>query len=352
MKIETTRHHHPFEMTVPHRLHFSRINDNLMTRSNSSQTSWKWFVLLALVVRSGEAATNGVELLSAYLGAINVPSIAFFTVMQCNPNVDLNADGMPLTFDTPILESTIQPSDFIITQSDGSTTSPTCASLRPANGIDEGYTVLLAGDFATMENLPISVQIASNSTLQSKFGVILAGLSIKTITYGFETGPSVLLAFYLPTEGQPQRIQVIFDGGITSSGGQLFTNLTGFVFYDGDNKPYTPTRVDDDGDGDNVLILHAPLQAPPIVSVYVDANNVFDPLNVPNRQASSVLVQNKDGTNNPPSTLTTTTTAGTVGNSPTTTGSSTTFTTSSTSTCTHYGKAVAATMVLLGRLLW
>src|SRR5210317_1263993 len=119
-------------------------------------------------------------------------------------------------------------------------------------------------------------------------------------------------------------------------------------------NPYTPTRVDDDGDGDNVLILHAPLQAPPIVSVYVDANTVFDPLNVPNRQASSVLVQNKDGTNNPPSALTTTTTTtGTVGNSPTTTGSSTTFTTSSTtSTCTHYGMAVAATMILLGRLLW
>ena len=55
---------------------------------------------------------------------------------QC-PTLVTPADGVVVTFSSPVLTSTLDASDFAFTLSDGTTVSPECAVLSPANEPNE-----------------------------------------------------------------------------------------------------------------------------------------------------------------------------------------------------------------------
>lgn len=56
-------------------------------------------------------------------------------------------DGMPLEFSWPVLPSTLDPTDFLITRSDGQKVVPQGAALNPNFEYNERSTVVLVGDF-------------------------------------------------------------------------------------------------------------------------------------------------------------------------------------------------------------
>jgi hypothetical protein len=63
-------------------------------------------------------------------------------------------DGMPLEFSWPVLPSTVDPTDFLVTKSNGEKVTPTGAALYPNFEYNERSTVVLVGDFGN--NLPAS----------------------------------------------------------------------------------------------------------------------------------------------------------------------------------------------------
>jgi MFS family permease len=55
-------------------------------------------------------------------------------------------DGTPITFNLPVLASSLDAHYFVWHLKNGSTVKPGCATLKPANEGNEGQTVLLVGD--------------------------------------------------------------------------------------------------------------------------------------------------------------------------------------------------------------
>jgi hypothetical protein len=63
------------------------------------------------------------------------------------PNGAQSLDNIPVTFNWFIKRRSIQPRDFRIVRSDGTTAKPTCALQFPPDERDEAQTVNLIGDF-------------------------------------------------------------------------------------------------------------------------------------------------------------------------------------------------------------
>ena len=63
------------------------------------------------------------------------------------PTGETGLDNIPVTFDWFIDPASIQPTDFEIVRSDGTTTTPVCALEFPPDEPDEAQTVNLIGDF-------------------------------------------------------------------------------------------------------------------------------------------------------------------------------------------------------------
>lgn len=63
-------------------------------------------------------------------------------------------DGLPLEFSWPVLPGSIDPTDFLVTKSDGTQVIPEGAALNPNFEYNERSTVVLVGDFGN--NLPAS----------------------------------------------------------------------------------------------------------------------------------------------------------------------------------------------------
>eukprot|EP00636_Phaeomonas_parva_P003668 CAMPEP_0118886948 /NCGR_PEP_ID=MMETSP1163-20130328/24848_1 /TAXON_ID=124430 /ORGANISM="Phaeomonas parva, Strain CCMP2877" /LENGTH=265 /DNA_ID=CAMNT_0006825279 /DNA_START=107 /DNA_END=900 /DNA_ORIENTATION=+ len=67
---------------------------------------------------------------------------SFIFGLQCG-TVITSGSGMPITFNYPLEASSVQPTDFLATNEDGSTIQPLCALFPPANEGNEGHTVLM-----------------------------------------------------------------------------------------------------------------------------------------------------------------------------------------------------------------
>lgn len=232
---------------------------------------------------------DGAELLTAYVGAVNVPGFNFQGVSGCNPQ-SLLAEGMPVTFDVQVNEATLFADQFLIETENGNTFHPTCATLAPADDADEGYTVLLTGNFGNNRNLPVRVEVTPSQDgvlLESVNQEDLTGLETENVILGSEEGVSLVLAFWFEGTGPngQDQIQTVWEGGVTAVGGAEFTeaNLDGFVLVDSQGNSWTPTGFDDLNDGDNFVVLDVPLNlAWPIVRVEVLENTAYDPMNFPN----------------------------------------------------------------------
>jgi hypothetical protein len=84
------------------------------------------------------------------------------------PNGAQGLDNIPVTFDWFIRRASIQPRDFRVVRSDGTTATPTCALQFPPDERDEAQTVNLIGDFGEAAGGPTPVAVKVVGKLQGK----------------------------------------------------------------------------------------------------------------------------------------------------------------------------------------
>ncbi len=114
---------------------------------------------LTTTVAAGSPARPKPEILSASWGTDNA--------VGC-PGGEQALDNIPVTFNWFIRRASIQPTDFQIVRSDGTTATPNCALRFPPNESDEAQTVNLIGDFGDSVNGPTPVAIRVVGALQGK----------------------------------------------------------------------------------------------------------------------------------------------------------------------------------------
>ena len=253
-----------------------------------------------IVPPSSEVQDSGVMPLSAFFGADNAfPPLANRRICQGAAG----ADGMPLVFSHQLDISTLQPGDFRITRADGSTGSLVCVTPMPA--LDEGElrTILLIGEYGSVENQPVKVDIVGN--LLSIDGSLNFRNSSSTVI-ALEQGPTLIYAevvpenhwdlgkeqsaglrFGAPGDGCPeatqQVVRVVWTGGITKPGGDEIDDVERLaykVFVEdnvGELTMIVPFAVADLRDSDNNHELCLDTTAKP-VRVEFPAGLMTDPI--------------------------------------------------------------------------
>jgi hypothetical protein len=254
-------------------------------------------------------ATNGAKDNFAPVSAQDNPPIvcAFFGLdndLPLRANVLVRGayqkDGMPLNFRDEIDETTLEASDFIVIDSQGTKRRPQGATLRPANEDGENRTVLLIGEFGDDgKNPPVEVRIVgdlltkkkrSEASAQSEV-TNLKGTSTKNVI-PLGNGPKMFFAQILegslverPSDTS-QVVQVAWEGGITPvdknvSEEELYQFYTVYVDMNGELIPVAPKSIADVNDNDNFHQLSVDSSFP-IVKVSMAANIVKDPNGDPN----------------------------------------------------------------------
>ncbi len=220
--------------------------------------------------------TDGSEamLLSAFFGADNAfPQLADRFVCEGAAG----SDGMPVVFSHEVDTSTLQAGDFQVTRADGSRGSLVCVTPAPAVDTGEVRTILLIGEYGSVENQPIRVDIVGN-LLSIDGSVNFRGTSVEVTP--LEDGPSLVYAEIVPEsewelgkpqatginfgapgdgcpEGTQQVVRVVWAGGVTKPGGDEIDDVERIAYtvfvLDGDEEPTakTPFAVADLAVGDN-----------------------------------------------------------------------------------------------------
>ncbi len=170
-------------------------------------------------------------------------------------------DGLPVTFTSPVVASTLDASDFNFTLSDGTWVQPVCVTLKPADEANEGHTVATVGKFGDGLKgtvFPTSVTIVGELSLKTRNGTTVSarGLTFSNgpdFPYMSPTShPKMVLAWVeqFSIAGEqlssttrkdvfPNHCQQIFGDGVTHrirvvlSGGGTIDGVTSF-------QPHTP----------------------------------------------------------------------------------------------------------------
>ena len=170
-----------------------------------------------------DGGAESVHILSAFFGLDNgVPGQAF----GCG--LFGLQDGMPIVLDRRIpLPALLDPSVFVVHRASGAESSVGCATLAPAEEVEERRTILLLGEFASDGDPPVGVEIVG--TLLSDGGVDAKGALVETVV-PLAAGPSIVLAEHyliseLPTGGTDECpadtdhiIKTTWDGGVSGPG--------------------------------------------------------------------------------------------------------------------------------------
>lgn len=220
---------------------------------------------------TGDAETASPALLSAYVGIVN--SARVYDVAECSAAAGQVGVGMPLVFDVEIDQSTLDPSDFLITYRDTTgalmTVSPDCVSMAPADEEYEDRTVLTVGQFG--DGITVQrVEVAANSNLADETGGSLAQLAAQQIAlFG---APERLVYAEILAEDEWERgecpidtalaIQVTWNGGIVGPAATQVDDdiqpedyTITFLYDDGRVATRHPGALADLNDGDNNHIL-------------------------------------------------------------------------------------------------
>ncbi len=212
------------------------------------------------------------SLLSAFYGLDDaIPLLASYRI--CGEFG--HKDGMPVIFSHEVDTATVQAGDFGVTLADGTEVSVACATPAPANDVGEIRTILLLGDFGSVNNQPTTVEITGNIMSldhRSNFG----GEAVEVTP--LEHGPGLMHAEVVSDEqwelgkeastlpfgggsGCPestrQIIRVVWAGGVTKPGGDEVDDIERsayrvFVEKEGGGlAEVVPFALGDLGDGDN-----------------------------------------------------------------------------------------------------
>ena len=171
-----------------------------------------------------EGGAESVHILSAFFGLDSrIPGFLFGCGLS-GPQ-----DGMPIVLDRRIpLPALLDPSVFVVHRASGAESPVGCATLAPANEVEERRTILLVGEFASDDDPPLGVEIIG--TLLTDDGVDAEGALIETVV-PLAAGPSIVLAEHylvseLPTGGTDECptdtdhiIKLTWEGGVSGPGG-------------------------------------------------------------------------------------------------------------------------------------
>ncbi len=211
------------------------------------------------------------------------------------------ADGMPVIFSHEVDITTLEPSDFRITTASGVINPVTCLTLAPADDPGELRTALLAGEYGSAADQPVTVEIIGN-VLSLDGTVNFRGARVAVTP--LEAGPTMVWAELVPQaqwelgrpatrlpwgggercpEGTVQVVRVTWGGGVTKPDGadpaddverQLYQVTT--IGAGGSTAVITPFALADLNDGDNNHLLC--LDTTDVVtSVFFPAGYLTDP---------------------------------------------------------------------------
>ena len=149
------------------------------------------------------------------------------------PTGEKGLDNIPVTFNWFIKPTTIAVTDFVITRTDGTTVTPTCALQFPPDELNEIQTVNLIGDFgdpagARPQTVTIVGKLEGRPPLAAKWQPITPGLSATIVQ--LEAGPDISDAWILTPamlKGDKNAckvggtfVRVAWSNGMTAVGGK------------------------------------------------------------------------------------------------------------------------------------
>ena len=215
----------------------------------------------------GEQAT----LLSAFYGLDDaIPFLASWRICGSFGH----KDGMPVIFSEEIDINTLQAGDFLVTLADGSQLAPGCVTPAPAEDLGEFRTMLMIGDFGSINNQPETVEVVG-SIISLNQRINFKGASVDVTP--LEAGPAIVHAEIVDQEnwelgkeasslpfgggtGCPettrQIVRVVWAGGVTKPGGAEIDDIEReayrvIVAGDEGHETITPFAIGDLSDGDN-----------------------------------------------------------------------------------------------------
>jgi len=209
-------------------------------------------------------------------------------------------DGMPVIFSHEIDIKTLEPGDFRVTTASGAISDVVCLTLAPADDPGELRTALLAGDFGSIDDQPVTVDIIGN-VLSLDRTVNFKGANINVTA--LEAGPTIVWAEIVP-EAQwdlgakatslawgggsrcpvetRQVVRATWNGGVTKPGGEPADDDERALYkvtVQGDAEEQvqvTPFALADLNDGDNNHLLCLDT-TDPAVAVSFPAGHLTDP---------------------------------------------------------------------------
>ncbi|MEM9160926.1 MAG: hypothetical protein AAGB46_17890, partial [Verrucomicrobiota bacterium] len=213
-----------------------------------------------------------VELLSAFFGLDNTLPSALNGFVHKEAG---GKDGMPVVFSHEIDAATMQAGDFRVTMASGKIGALTCVTLAPADDLGELRTALLVGEYGSLTDPPVKVEVVGN-LLSKDRKVNFRGKAVPVIP--LEAGPSIVLAQIVPPDewetgkrasrlplgggsgcppGTKQVVRVTWEGGVTKPGGEEVDDKERLLYkvmvesLEGTVVSVTPFAIADMGDADN-----------------------------------------------------------------------------------------------------
>lgn len=212
-------------------------------------------------------------LLSAFFGLDDaLPALAGLVICE-GAN---GKDGMPIIFSQEVDPATLEPGDIKVTTASGAIGEVMCLTLAPADDVGELRTALLVGQYGSVEDPPVTVEIVGN-VLSADGSVNFKGLQVDVTP--LENGPTLVMAEIVPVgdwslgtpatgipfgggSGCPsdtkQVVRAVWDGGVTKPNGRNDADDLERQEYkvtverdDQTRADITPFALADLGDGDN-----------------------------------------------------------------------------------------------------
>ena len=238
------------------------------------------------------------KLLSAFFGLDNALPKRVSDRIACEGAG--GSDGMPVIFSHEIDNTTLEPGDFRVITASGAIGNVVCLTLAPADEPGELRTALLAGQYGSIDDQPVTVEIIGN-VLSLDGGVNFKGTRINVTA--LENGPTIVRTEIVPMSqwnlgtkatslpwgggnrcpaGTLQVVRAIWSGGITKPGGKPADDQERALYKVTVKSPaqsprdVTPFALADLNDGDNnhLLCLDTP---DPALFVSFPAGHLTDP---------------------------------------------------------------------------
>lgn len=230
------------------------------------------------------------QLLSAFFGLDDSPRIRVRTSVACRGIP--GGDGMPVIFAHEVDSATLEPEDFQVTRASGEIGRVDCVTLRPADDPGELRTALVIGQYGSVEDPPVTVEIVGD-VMSLDGDLNFRGATAEVIPLA--AGPNLILAESVPPnywslggpgdcprDGLKAVVRAVWVGGITRPGGDEIGAAEMGLYRvslrqpDGTVVAVAPMAVGDLNDNDNNHELCLDVEGEPL-SVFFPAGAVTDP---------------------------------------------------------------------------